>query len=115
MSVTRVSGSYATAPLPPAVRQVAGCCAIDCYTMLHGLRGEGGSGEVVSAGQGEGGGGEGEVELESFRSSVFCVTERSPRNNSRSRTKSDARDGATRFRTRKVEVQFLSGCSLPAE
>ena len=27
----------------------------------------------------------------------------------------DARDGATRFRTRKVEVQFLSGCSLPAE
>ena len=42
------------------------------HRLLHGLRGEGGSGEVVSAGQGEGGGGEGEVELESFRSSVLC-------------------------------------------
>ena len=34
------------------------------HRLLHGLRGEGGSGEVVSGGQGEGGGGEGEVELE---------------------------------------------------
>ena len=55
-----MSGSYDCAALPPAVRQVAGCCAID---PLHGPRGEGGGGEVVS-GQGEGGGGEGEVELE---------------------------------------------------
>ena len=60
------------------------------HRLLHGLRGEGGSGEVVSAGQGEGGGGEGEVELE-CSGVVFCVTERSPRNNSRSRTKSHLR------------------------
>ena len=57
------------------------------HRLLHGLRGEGGSGEVVSGGQGEGGDGEGEVELE-CSGVVFCVTERSPRNNSRSRTKS---------------------------